>query len=217
MKPFANHTTNYCVFNINETKRKLRCTLAVQCKRLICKWNEPIFHTPHGTVDIRTVCKRNALLRQPIRKMREKNPNDLLTHMNFMATNLNPLASKRLMISPTIPRWTPSGLIMIKVRSWLPAIAFAIYERNANKVQIIRRSHKLEWWRISMRFNSSALTRTTCLAIDSLTQNVYFGLYSVCCTVCTCAGVWVENVRYVSVWLVLGTSTTSFYCLCTVE
>lgn len=57
--------------------------------------------------------------------------------MNFMATNLKPLASKRLMISPTSPRWTPSGLIMIKVRSWLPAIIFAINERNDNKVQII--------------------------------------------------------------------------------
>lgn len=60
-----------------------------------------------------------------------------LTQVIFKATNLKPLASKRLRISPTSPRWTPSGLTMIKVRSWLPAIIFAMYERNANKVQII--------------------------------------------------------------------------------
>lgn len=40
-----------------------------------------------------------------------------LTHMNFMATNLNPFSSKRLMILPTRPRWTPSGLTMMNVRS----------------------------------------------------------------------------------------------------
>lgn len=40
-----------------------------------------------------------------------------LTCINFMPTNLNPLASKRLIISPVSPRWTPSGLTAIKVRS----------------------------------------------------------------------------------------------------
>ena len=35
------------------------------------------------------------------------------TWRNFRATSLNPLRSKRPMISPTRPRWTPSGLIMM--------------------------------------------------------------------------------------------------------
>ena len=41
----------------------------------------------------------------------------ILTQVNLMPTNLNPFCSNRLTISPTRPRWTPSGLIMIKVRS----------------------------------------------------------------------------------------------------
>ena len=61
----------------------------------------------------------------------------ILTWRNFNATNLKPFCSKRLMILPTSPRWTPSGLTMMKVRSWLAAIAFDISENNANKVQII--------------------------------------------------------------------------------
>ena len=36
---------------------------------------------------------------------------------NFIATSLKPRCSNRLMIFPTSPRWTPSGLIAIKVRS----------------------------------------------------------------------------------------------------
>ena len=44
----------------------------------------------------------------------------MFTCMNLRATSLKPLASKRLMISPTSPRWTPSGLTMMKVRSVLP-------------------------------------------------------------------------------------------------
>ena len=42
--------------------------------------------------------------------------------MNFIATNLKPFCSNLLMISPMSPLCTPSGLIMIKVRSSLPAI-----------------------------------------------------------------------------------------------
>lgn len=60
-----------------------------------------------------------------------------LTQVNFNATNLNPLASKRLMIFPTSPLWTPSGLTMIKVRSLLAAIACENKEKNANIEQII--------------------------------------------------------------------------------
>ncbi len=39
--------------------------------------------------------------------------------MNFMATSLNPFCSNLLMMSPTRFLWTPSGLIMMKVRSLL--------------------------------------------------------------------------------------------------
>lgn len=39
-----------------------------------------------------------------------------------MATRRNPFCSKRLMISPTSPRWTPSGLMAMKVRSQLAAM-----------------------------------------------------------------------------------------------
>lgn len=39
-----------------------------------------------------------------------------------MPTSLNPFCSNRLMISPTSPLCTPSGLMAMKVRSWLPAI-----------------------------------------------------------------------------------------------
>lgn len=35
-----------------------------------------------------------------------------------MATRRNPFCSKRLMISPTRPRCTPSGLMAMNVRSW---------------------------------------------------------------------------------------------------
>lgn len=46
-----------------------------------------------------------------------------LTCMNFMATSRNPFCSNRLIISPTSPRWTPSGLMAMKVRSPFPAMA----------------------------------------------------------------------------------------------
>lgn len=46
-----------------------------------------------------------------------------LTCTNFMATRRKPFCSKRLMISPTSPRCTPSGLMAMKVRSQLAAMA----------------------------------------------------------------------------------------------
>lgn len=58
-----------------------------------------------------------------------------LTHVNFMATSLNPFCSKRSMIFPTSPLWTPSGLTMIKVRSWL-AIVTTRSDINANSAKI---------------------------------------------------------------------------------
>lgn len=39
-----------------------------------------------------------------------------------MATRRNPFCSKRLMISPTRPRCTPSGLMAMKVRSRLAMV-----------------------------------------------------------------------------------------------
>ena len=40
----------------------------------------------------------------------------------MIATSLKPFCSNRLMISPTRPRWTPSGLMAMKVRSALLAV-----------------------------------------------------------------------------------------------
>ena len=46
----------------------------------------------------------------------------LLTCINFIATNLNPFCSNRLMMSPIRPRWTPSGFTIIKVLSVLSGL-----------------------------------------------------------------------------------------------
>lgn len=46
-----------------------------------------------------------------------------------MATNLKPFCSKRLMISPKRPRCTPSGLIMMKVRSWLAMVSVRLAQK----------------------------------------------------------------------------------------
>jgi hypothetical protein len=63
-----------------------------------------------------------------------------LTQVNFKATSLNPFASNRLIILPTNPLWTPSGLTMIKVRSLASAIALENNEKIAKTVQMtIRR------------------------------------------------------------------------------
>jgi hypothetical protein len=56
--------------------------------------------------------------------------------VNFKATSLNPFASNRLIILPTTPLCTPSGLTIIKVRSLASAIAFENNEKNANTEQI---------------------------------------------------------------------------------
>ena len=56
-----------------------------------------------------------------------------LTCFILIATNLKPLASNRLIISPTNPRWTPSGLTMMKVRSLFPDILIVIQVKNENK------------------------------------------------------------------------------------
>lgn len=47
---------------------------------------------------------------------------DARTQTIFMATSLKPLSSNRWIILPTRPRWTPSGLIIMKVRSSFSAI-----------------------------------------------------------------------------------------------
>lgn len=60
--------------------------------------------------------------------------------MNFMATNLKPFCSKRSMILPTSPRWTPSGLTIMKVRSVLAAIAVEIRENNDRSDAIIKQN-----------------------------------------------------------------------------
>lgn len=61
-----------------------------------------------------------------------------LTQTNFKATNLKPFCSNFLIILPTSPLWTPSGLTIINVRSRAAAIALENKEKNANSVQIIQ-------------------------------------------------------------------------------
>jgi hypothetical protein len=65
------------------------------------------------------------------------------TQVNFKATSLNPFASNRLIILPTNPLCTPSGLTMIKVRSLASAIALENKEKNANTEQITIRRLRL--------------------------------------------------------------------------
>ena len=60
----------------------------------------------------------------------------LRTHANFKATSLNPFASNLLIILPTNPLCTPSGLTIIKVRSLVAAIAFENNDKNDKTVQI---------------------------------------------------------------------------------
>jgi hypothetical protein len=55
--------------------------------------------------------------------------------VNFKATSLNPFASNLLIILPTKPLWTPSGLTIRKVRSLVAAIVFENKEKNDNTVQ----------------------------------------------------------------------------------
>ncbi|RLV99239.1 hypothetical protein DV515_00009889 [Chloebia gouldiae] len=63
-----------------------------------------------------------------------------------MATSRNPFCSKRLMISPTSPRWTPSGLmamkrLMISPTSplWTPSGLMAMKVRSLMAAMILRR------------------------------------------------------------------------------
>lgn len=60
----------------------------------------------------------------------------LRTHANFKATSLNPFASNLLIILPTNPLCTPSGLTIRKVRSFAAAIAFENNDKNDNTVQM---------------------------------------------------------------------------------
>lgn len=88
-----------------------------------------------------------------------------LTQSNFNATNLKPLASKRLMISPTSPRWTPSGLTMMKVRSWLPAILLAIIENRANSEQIMYKCKTRNEYERETQFDYSYVRRVSELVV----------------------------------------------------
>lgn len=53
-----------------------------------------------------------------------------------MATNLNPFCSNRFMISPTIPRWTASGLSIIKVLSVFPLMIVRNRSSDVDKVKL---------------------------------------------------------------------------------
>ncbi len=78
----------------------------------------------HDTSWTQQVLRSNNLVVKPVTQRQDsgaanrggKRP-PTVTLVNFMATSLNPLASKRLMTSPTMPRCTPSGFTMIKLIS----------------------------------------------------------------------------------------------------
>lgn len=73
-------------------------------------------------------------------------PRELLTQVNFNATNLNPFCSNLSMTFPISPRCTPSGLTIIKVLS--VAIALENKENNESSVPII---YQQEGWEQSER------------------------------------------------------------------
>merc|ERR1712142_943638 len=52
------------------------------------------------------------------------------------STSLNPRCSNRLMMSPTSPRWTPSGFTMMKVRSVLDMVWVEEEEEEELTIQI---------------------------------------------------------------------------------
>lgn len=56
----------------------------------------------------------------------------MFTWINFIAANLKPFCSKRLMISPMSPLCTPSGLMAMNVRSSFPDIGLQM-KINAGK------------------------------------------------------------------------------------
>lgn len=61
------------------------------------------------------------------------------TWVNFMATNLKPFCSKRLMISPVSPLCTPSGLMAMNVRSSFPDIELKM-KTNTGKTYTRRKT-----------------------------------------------------------------------------
>lgn len=70
------------------------------------------------------------------------------TCMNFIATSRKPFCSNRSMILPTNPRWTPSGLMAMKVRSVLEAIIMPARETqkevSANRIQVSANSSHIK-------------------------------------------------------------------------
>jgi len=69
-----------------------------------------------------------------------------LTHINFMATSLKPLVSNRLMISPTSPRWTPSGLTMMKVCSRVTSPDMVVLEGDDDEEQVSKSGEAEVTW-----------------------------------------------------------------------
>lgn len=72
--------------------------------------------------------------------------------MNFIATSLKPFCSNFLIILPTRPLCTPSGLTMIKVRSLASAIARENNEKIDKIVAIIRlHEEPIKKWNVKDR------------------------------------------------------------------
>ena len=76
------------------------------------------------------------------------------TCTNFMATSLKPFCSNLLMMSPMRPRCTPSGLIMMKVRSSLPILVFWLLEEEDAAMDLRRCLLPRMRWRSAKRVAS---------------------------------------------------------------
>jgi hypothetical protein len=99
--------------------------------------------------------------------------------MNFMATSLKPFCSNRLMISPTSPRWTPSGLIMMKVCSRAPSPdiveqgevkgQYSSRESEQNDVftvRIVKRKSEITAGNISRHLSCCSRSTTTFIIVN---------------------------------------------------
>jgi hypothetical protein len=94
--------------------------------------------------------------------------------VNFKATSLNPFASNRLIILPTNPLWTPSGLTMIKVRSLASAIAFENKDKIARTEQItIRRvQHRQQRRKTYVQFIFQRPINSGSTAVESILEQL---------------------------------------------
>ena len=95
-----------------------------------------------------------------------------LTCMNFIPTSFKPFFSKRDIISPISPRWTPSGFTIMNVLSLWAAMAEENEEQIARKVHTIEKNRSKRKYMICVhegtQFFIGRLIKTRCFALDHL-------------------------------------------------